>query len=167
MEFDLVNHLAVDESRHFSLLTLLIYDQYTIITDNEELRDLLSFSANGAPATADMTSPLNTTTPAPTVAAEPKKQLRLMEDFTRGVVCQSLEEFEVLTMRDTLLLLKRGAHHRARASTLNNGKSSRSHAIFSLRVVVKQPQQQQLSGSINSVSELISMGQLNLVDLAG
>eukprot|EP01038_Epipyxis_sp_PR26KG_P006997 gene6997-9562_t len=100
---------------------------------NEELQDLLNTSG--------------------------EKKLKLCEDVKKGVVCQNLEEITVLTKSDIFEILHRGIQQRQTAATLCNKNSSRSHTIFTMKIMIKE----------NNVDgeEVVRHGQLNLVDLAG
>ncbi len=103
------------------------------IADNEELQDLLNTSG--------------------------EKNLKLCEDAKRGVVCQNLEEFTVRSVPDIFKLLQRGIQQRQTAATLCNKNSSRSHSIFTMKIMIKE--------SNVEGEEVVRHGQLNLVDLAG
>ena len=100
---------------------------------NEELRDLLSSNND--------------------------KQLKLCEDIKKGVVCQNLEEITVLNAKDIFDILHRGIEQRQTAETMMNKNSSRSHSIFTMKIMIKELQ---VDGE-----EVVRHGQLNLVDLAG
>jgi kinesin family protein 11 len=82
-----------------------------------------------------------------------------MEDAKRGVICHNLEEFTARSLEELLDLLRKGLQNRATASTLSNHNSSRSHAIFTMRVLSKEVNE--------DGQEVVKSGQLNLVDLAG
>ena len=103
---------------------------------NEELQDLLSETTDG------------------------KGPLRLCEDTKKGgVLCQNLEEITVLNTTDIFEILQRGIKRRATAETLMNKNSSRSHSIFTLKIMIKE---MNVDGE-----DVVRHGQLNLVDLAG
>lgn len=106
---------------------------------NEELQDLL--------ATDTSTS------------ADDKGRLRLCEDAKKGVICQNLEEITVLSVNDIFEILQRGIRQRQTAETLCNKNSSRSHTIFTMKIMIKETN---VEGE-----EVVRHGQLNLVDLAG
>jgi hypothetical protein len=106
---------------------------FVVVADNEELADLLATSTD--------------------------RRLKLMEDAKRGVVCHNLEEFPVRSLEETLEYLRKGLANRAVAETQSNLNSSRSHAIFTVRIFSKE--------ILDSGEEVIKSGQLNLVDLAG
>ena len=93
------------------------------------------------------------------ISEKDKKVLRLCEDVKKGVVCQNLEEITVLTVNDIFEILRRGILQRQTAATLCNKNSSRSHSIFTMKIMIKE----------NNVDgeEVVRHGQLNLVDLAG
>jgi hypothetical protein len=87
------------------------------------------------------------------------KRLKLFEDVKKGVVCHNLEEFRVLNNQDLHEYLTKGINARQTASTLMNHASSRSHAIFTIKIIIKE---------LNDLGEeIVKNGQLNLVDLAG
>jgi kinesin family member 11 len=111
---------------------------------NEELQDLLA---------SDITS---STSSAP---GDDKGRLRLCEDAKKGVICQNLEEITVLSVNDIFEILQRGIRQRQTAETLCNKNSSRSHTIFTMKIMIKETN---VEGE-----EIVRHGQLNLVDLAG
>jgi kinesin family protein 11 len=65
----------------------------------------------------------------------------------------------VLTATDILDILQRGIQQRQTAETLCNKNSSRSHSIFTMKIMIKE--------SSPDGEEVVRHGQLNLVDLAG
>ena len=87
------------------------------------------------------------------------KKLQLCEDSKKGVVCQNLEEIPVISMEHILEILQRGFKQRQSATTLMNKNSSRSHSIFTMKIMIKEFD---IDGE-----EVVRHGQLNLVDLAG
>ncbi|RKP07732.1 kinesin motor domain-containing protein [Thamnocephalis sphaerospora] len=103
---------------------------------NEELRDLLS------PVHDD-------------------RKLRIFEDASarRRVVIEGLEEVLVGSARDGIHWLRQGSNKRKVAATKCNENSSRSHAIFSVTVHIKE--------ASSDGEDLLKVGKLNLVDLAG
>jgi kinesin family protein 11 len=100
---------------------------------NEELQDLLNTSGD--------------------------RKLKLCEDLKRGVVCQNLEEITVLNAGDIFEILQKGILIRQTAETMMNKSSSRSHSIFTMKIMIKE---YNVDGE-----EVVRHGQLNLVDLAG
>lgn len=76
-----------------------------------------------------------------------------------GVTVAGLEETHVLSAAQAVEVLARGSARRQSASTKCNDKSSRSHAIFTITVHVKEVS--------NKGEDLLRIGKLNLVDLAG
>ncbi|KZV84431.1 kinesin 2 [Exidia glandulosa HHB12029] len=119
---------------------------------NEELRDLLADDFQ-----------------APSVAAQPmgkgahKEQqptLQIYDDSSKkGVTIQGLKEVTVKDAADAVTLLLKGSERKQIASTKFNDHSSRSHTIFTLTVHTKE------HGAIGD--DLLKVGKLNLVDLAG
>jgi kinesin family protein 11 len=65
----------------------------------------------------------------------------------------------VLNATDILNILQKGIKQRQTAETLCNKNSSRSHSIFTMKIMIKETN---VDGE-----EVIRNGQLNLVDLAG
>ncbi|CAN0246722.1 unnamed protein product [Pylaiella littoralis] len=88
-----------------------------------------------------------------------KSKVVLREDTKRGVVCCGLEEVQVLTAKDIFNILGKGIQQRKTAETLMNKNSSRSHSIFTLKIMIKE--------CMPDGQEAMRNGQLNLVDLAG
>ncbi|RLN42152.1 hypothetical protein C2845_PM01G11020 [Panicum miliaceum] len=88
-----------------------------------------------------------------------KRHITLMEDGKGGAVIRGLEEIVVYSPRDIYSLLERGSARRRTADTALNKQSSRSHAVFSINIHVKE--------TTVGNEELMKCGRLNLVDLAG
>ncbi|KAG2552842.1 hypothetical protein PVAP13_9KG495300 [Panicum virgatum] len=88
-----------------------------------------------------------------------KRHITLMEDGKGGAVIRGLEEIVVYTPRDIYSLLERGSARRRTADTALNKQSSRSHAVFSINIHVKE--------TTVGNEELMKCGRMNLVDLAG
>ncbi|KAI9501741.1 P-loop containing nucleoside triphosphate hydrolase protein [Coemansia spiralis] len=111
---------------------------------NEELRDLL--------AGADLDDPREM----------PTGHLKVYESGTdKGVVIQGLEERIVTNARDALALMQAGALRRRVAATRCNDSSSRSHAIFTITVFIRE------RAVTVEGEDIVKLGKLNLVDLAG
>ncbi|CAI5441959.1 unnamed protein product [Caenorhabditis angaria] len=92
--------------------------------------------------------------------ADDRERLRIYDDPSKkGVIVSGVEEVPVRSRADVYKLLELGAEKRRTAATLMNQRSSRSHSLFMVNVVVRE----------NSISgeELVKQGKLNLVDLAG
>lgn len=83
----------------------------------------------------------------------------LVSCLASGVVCCGLEEVQVLTAKDIFNILGKGIQQRKTAETLMNKNSSRSHSIFTLKIMIKE--------CMPDGQEVMRNGQLNLVDLAG
>ena len=122
---------------------------------NEELSDLF--------AVDDDTNAQKTTSAAMALHTKPnpqKRPLRLVEAANKsGVTCANLEEVVCGDVDSCLKALQKGANSRRIASTKCNDKSSRSHALYTLKVCVRS--------LTEDGRDLIVNGQLNLVDLAG
>ncbi|ONL96701.1 Kinesin-like protein KIN-5B [Zea mays] len=88
-----------------------------------------------------------------------KRPITLMEDGKGGAVIRGLEEIVVYSPSDIYSLLEHGSARRRTADTALNKQSSRSHAVFSINIQVKE--------TTVGNEELIKYGRLNLVDLAG
>ncbi|KAJ1774124.1 hypothetical protein LPJ74_000223 [Coemansia sp. RSA 1843] len=118
---------------------------------NEELRDLLSG--------VDVTDTKN----GPRFNYDiPTGHLKVYESGTdKGVVIQGLEERIVSNARDAIALMQAGAMRRKVAATKCNDSSSRSHAIFTITVFVRER-----AVTVDG-EDIVKLGKLNLVDLAG
>ncbi|KAJ1911735.1 hypothetical protein H4219_005845 [Mycoemilia scoparia] len=117
---------------------------------NEELRDLLSNSS-----AIDNNS-----------SSSSGAELKLYGDNSKkggGVYVQGLEEVPVSTAKEAIAVMARGSERRRVAATNCNRQSSRSHAIFSIMVNIREGS---LAASPDS-EQLMKFGKLNLVDLAG
>ncbi|KAL5209439.1 hypothetical protein ABZP36_005062 [Zizania latifolia] len=88
-----------------------------------------------------------------------KRAISLMEDGKGGAVIRGLEEIVVYSPSEIYSLLEHGSARRRTADTALNKQSSRSHAVFSIYIHVKE--------TTVGNQELMKCGRLNLVDLAG
>eukprot|EP00096_Caligus_rogercresseyi_P016446 TRINITY_DN910_c0_g1_i2.p1 TRINITY_DN910_c0_g1~~TRINITY_DN910_c0_g1_i2.p1 ORF type:complete len:1078 (-),score=315.91 TRINITY_DN910_c0_g1_i2:356-3589(-) len=88
-------------------------------------------------------------------------RLRLYEDAQKkgSIIIQGLEELQVNSKEEVLRVLRKGSLKRQTAATLMNAKSSRSHTVFTVTVLMNQ--------SAVGDEETLKVGKLNLVDLAG
>ncbi|KAJ1729688.1 Kinesin- motor protein [Coemansia sp. Benny D160-2] len=117
---------------------------------NEELRDLLA----GVDITGSDGPKFNYDIPT--------GHLKVYESGTdKGVVIQGLEERIVSNARDAIALMQAGAMRRKVAATKCNDSSSRSHAIFTITVFVRE------RAVTVEGEDIVKLGKLNLVDLAG
>eukprot|EP01028_Stygiella_incarcerata_P002923 TRINITY_DN15586_c0_g2_i1.p1 TRINITY_DN15586_c0_g2~~TRINITY_DN15586_c0_g2_i1.p1 ORF type:complete len:1199 (+),score=329.70 TRINITY_DN15586_c0_g2_i1:443-4039(+) len=87
------------------------------------------------------------------------KVLEIQEDPERGMIVQDLSEYVVKTLEEVGDLLVQGNKRRTMASTSANVVSSRSHAVFQM-IVEQRPR-------TRDIVEEVSIGKLNLIDLAG
>eukprot|EP00803_Ostreobium_quekettii_P010128 evm.model.scf_531.2 EVM.evm.TU.scf_531.2 scf_531:7233-12300(-) len=87
-----------------------------------------------------------------------RPKLKMMDD-KNGVVVNGLDSHIVKSVAGILKVLERGSAKRTTAETLLNDKSSRSHAIFTITLHVRE--------MAADGEEVINVGKLNLVDLAG
>ncbi|KAJ3744704.1 kinesin 2 [Lentinula detonsa] len=122
---------------------------------NEELRDLLA---------SELAAPIGSTQPmgmaSKDVAKNAATNIKIFDDANkRGVIIQGIEEVPVKSSADALALLAKGSERRQIAATKFNDHSSRSHSIFSLTVHTKE------AGVVGE--DLLRIGKLNMVDLAG
>ena len=120
---------------------------------NEELSDLFAIDDDTTQKTTSAAMALQSQRPQ-------KRPLRLVEAANKsGVTCANLEEVVCGDVDACLKALQKGASNRRIASTKCNDKSSRSHALYTLKVCVRS--------LTEDGRDLIVNGQLNLVDLAG
>lgn len=54
------------------------------------------------------------------------------------VVCKGLEEFSVNSVESCMEYLRRGTRERQTAATFSNQNSSRSHSIFTFKLLVRE-----------------------------
>ena len=93
-----------------------------------------------------------------TVKNSPKLDLR--EDPQKGVYVNGITDVVVESAEDLNKMLDRGLSARTTAATLMNAESSRSHSIFT--IIVEMSTKDQTTGK-----DMLRVGKLNLVDLAG
>lgn len=90
------------------------------------------------------------------LSSNPNAKLEVRERLDVGVYVKDLMGFTVDSIESITELMNRGNANRMTRSTLMNDVSSRSHAIFTLAIEVK-----------DSLTNKTTIGKLNLVDLAG
>ncbi|TDL27500.1 kinesin-domain-containing protein [Rickenella mellea] len=119
---------------------------------NEELRDLLA---------TELSAPAGSGQPMSMGALkENQGGLKMFDDSSKkGVFIQGMEEICVKDFGDAIALLLKGSHRRQIAATKFNDHSSRSHSVFSITVHCKE--------TSTLGDDLLKVGKLNLVDLAG
>ncbi|KAL4563116.1 hypothetical protein LXL04_027149 [Taraxacum kok-saghyz] len=101
---------------------------------NETIRDLLMIRSNGGDG----------------------KKYNISHDANGNTVVSDLTIVDVTSQNEVSNLLKRAAQSRAVGKTDMNAESSRSHFVFTLRIV-----------GVNESTEQVVHGVLNLIDLAG
>lgn len=84
-----------------------------------------------------------------------QKNLTIRQDKFLGMIVENLSEFELKSKEQAMELFKKGSQNRISASTKMNELSSRSHAIFTIRI-------EQIIDEETTVC-----AKINLVDLAG
>ncbi|KAI1728869.1 kinesin motor domain-containing protein [Ditylenchus destructor] len=89
-----------------------------------------------------------------------QESLRIYDDNNKGVTIVGMEEITVKSRDEVYKILAKGAEKRRTASTLMNINSSRSHSVFTVNVMMREP-------GCMAGEELLRQGKLNLVDLAG
>ncbi|CAI5745779.1 unnamed protein product [Peronospora destructor] len=95
--------------------------------------------------------------PGGSVAAQQPKNLR--EDHNKAVYVDQLREIDVGSEEEALTLLQLGSQNRHVSSTEMNRESSRSHAVFSVKLVLEE----RTSAGVKRIRRSC----LHLVDLAG
>lgn len=91
--------------------------------------------------------------------SQDNQKLEIKENPEIGFYVRDLSNWVVRSPKDMIQLLEKGKELRHTAETKMNGRSSRSHSIFSIIV--------DNSTTDNTGDEHIRSGKLNLVDLAG
>ena len=94
-----------------------------------------------------------------------KESKNLKEDSKGCMYIKDVAEIEVKSTEEALDLMQRAQKRRVVAYTDLNAESSRSHSIFTIRVV--QVAQQQQQDAATSSKNAVHVSQLSLVDLAG
>ncbi|XP_068147686.1 kinesin-like protein KIF23 [Drosophila tropicalis] len=84
----------------------------------------------------------------------------IREDATHRMYVHGVNEMEVKTVQEALQVFQMGQKRKHMAHTVLNQESSRSHSVFSIRLV-------QAPNDTQSNEQLITVSQLSLVDLAG
>ncbi|KAJ2714959.1 hypothetical protein H4R19_001460 [Coemansia spiralis] len=117
----------------------------------EELRDLLSDAGSRDDGSGRMGHDTGS-----------NSNLKVLDSGTdKGVVIQGLNDRIVKSAREAIGLLQAGATRRKVAATQCNDKSSRSHAIFTITVFIRE------RAVTVEGEDVVKLGKLNLVDLAG
>jgi hypothetical protein len=86
------------------------------------------------------------------------KELKVRDHPNQGVYAEGLTQQYVCSVEGAIHLLNQGLTKRHTEATIMNRSSSRSHAIFTIKIVSEENREGQI---------LIRSSQLNLVDLAG
>ncbi|GMS84082.1 hypothetical protein PENTCL1PPCAC_6257, partial [Pristionchus entomophagus] len=94
-------------------------------------------------------------------SSDDKHLIRLFEDPAKkgSIVIHGVEDIPVRCRDDVYRLLKQGTERRRTAETFMNKRSSRSHSVLTISVLIRE--------SLPSGEELVKQGKLRLVDLAG
>lgn len=72
----------------------------------------------------------------------------------------NLSEYEVTSLEETMFYLIKGDEQRKIAETRLNEKSSRSHTVFKINIVISEK-------NLQTSRNIMRTSQINLVDLAG
>lgn len=93
--------------------------------------------------------------------SEESRSLRIFEDQKQkgSVIISDLEEVIVNNASEVKKVLLKGAEKRRTAETFMNQKSSRSHAVFTVTVHIRE--------TTDDGEEVMKIGKINFVDLAG
>lgn len=130
---------------------------------NERVRDLLiDNDATGQGSRRSMTS----VSSARHSSSGDVKTLGVREDPKRGGVYVDSKECRVYDANDIISALEAGSKNRASAVTSMNYQSSRSHAIFRIKVESREKETME-EGVCNFDGRVVRVSSLNLVDLAG
>lgn len=88
------------------------------------------------------------------------KKMTIREDVKGNIIVQNIKEIVVPDTESLLATLEQGSKARQTNSTAINAQSSRSHAIFTIKLIQKQLNPE--NGIVTTITS-----KLNLVDLAG
>ncbi|CAG0882376.1 unnamed protein product [Darwinula stevensoni] len=94
------------------------------------------------------------------------QQRHLREDAYRNIFVVGAREMEVKSVAEALDVLEKGQRRRRVAQTSLNAESSRSHSIFTIRVV-QIPVSVDIPEDMINSEDLLTISQFSLVDLAG
>ena len=98
---------------------------------------------------------------------------RIRESVERGTFVENLKEVRLRSSKEALQVLARGAANRRTATTFMNATSSRSHAVFVIRIeqVTRSSPRRHAKGGGSperaTAGERVCTSSLSLVDLAG
>ncbi|TDH69477.1 hypothetical protein CCR75_005881 [Bremia lactucae] len=110
------------------------------------------------------------------------ESLQLRENAKKGVWVQGLTEVSVATRQEALEQMRRGSLQRITASTQMNERSSRSHAVYTVKMIQRVSAQEirssvtknqrlqtrtTLDSSDRNDSQAVTVSKLTFVDLAG
>ncbi|KAF9426137.1 hypothetical protein BGZ94_006922 [Podila epigama] len=114
-----------------------------------------------------LTEPRQETTESGRPIGEPKRTaLHLKKDISTGhKYVHGLKEIKVKTLEEALLVVRAGLKQRQVFSTLLNKTSSRSHCVFTIKIL-KTPQFGNCASETAAVGKT-SLSRLSFVDLAG
>ena len=96
-----------------------------------------------------------------------KKNLQIRENPKKGVYIEGLSEIHVNNKQETLDVFELGAQNRRTAETRLNERSSRSHAVFTIKVETKQLRETSADSSLSKSLRVKTKSQFYFVDLAG
>ena len=89
-----------------------------------------------------------------------KRNLQIREDHNREVVIDGVSRYEVKDISDIFKFMQKGNEAKMTAEHKLNEKSSRSHTVFRIEIVVSEKNMQ-------TSRNIIHTSEINLVDLAG
>ncbi|CAL8070835.1 unnamed protein product [Orchesella dallaii] len=80
----------------------------------------------------------------------PEKELSIREDGKRGIIIPELSHYKPRDPSELLKLLRRGNLQRTQHATDQNHESSRSHAVFEVKLCLKKVRQIGIPGNLSS-----------------
>lgn len=110
---------------------------------------------------------LDSTTTTTSNSLNSKESKYLKEDSKGSMYIKDVAEIEVKSTEEALELMYKPQKRRVVAYTDLNAESSRSHSIFTIRVVQVQQDPSELLMNYNNNKSNVHVSQLSLVDLAG
>ncbi|CAN3373762.1 hypothetical protein DIURU_005792 [Diutina rugosa] len=151
---DIFNHIGHGSSDIEYTVGVSYFEIYM-----EQIRDLLDDS-NGPARTSQLRRQPSTASvsgvPGGDLVNTTPTKYHIHQDKTNGIYVKGLKQAFVASSEEMLTVLQKGLKNRTQGQTLMNSESSRSHAIFQIKLTQK-----------HVATDITKRSQLFLVDLAG
>ncbi|KAJ1979662.1 hypothetical protein H4R33_005668 [Dimargaris cristalligena] len=110
----------------------------------------------------------NSSSTVPELSSSPSKRLnmKIRTDVDDGHYLEGITEIRIRTLEDALAVLAHGQKHRTANSTLLNQESSRSHSIFTVKLL-RIRRQMSVGADTCIEPHMVQVQKMSIVDLAG